>query len=167
MATTVPGLRVVQTTEGWAMGEIAGCLAVVWRQQPTIDAFQFRNTQLLALTQRLPAKCALVEVIESGSKPPSDETRKVAMEVFRKLGGELAGIGFVLEGNELKSTLNRAILTGMMFFVSQLQPTKVFKRSSDLAAWARGRVGSEDPAFEANLVAAFEHLRGLIGSSQR
>lgn len=160
------GLRVIQVTDGWAMGELSSCLAVVWRRQPTVEAFRFRNTQLQELAKRAPGKCALVEIIEPGSKPPTDEMRKVAMEVFRQLGGDLGGIGFVLEGNELKSTLNRAILTGMMFFVKQLQPTKVLKRSADLAAWARTRVGSDDPAFETHLVEAFEQLRRLIGTGQ-
>lgn len=167
MADGGSGVRIIQAAEGWAIGEIANCLAIVWRHQPTVDVFRFRNTQLQELAKRAPAKCALVEVIEPTSKPPTDEMRKVAMEVFRQLGGDLGGIGFVLEGNELKSTLNRAILTGMMFFVKQLQPTKVFKRSSELATWARARVASEDPAFETKLVAAFEELRRLIGPGQR
>ena len=157
------GLRVVHVTDGWAMGEISGCFAVVWRHQPTHEAFRMRNEQLQALTSRLPRKCALVEVVESTSKAPSDEVRRTAMQVFKQLGDQLSAIGFVLEGSEARSTLNRAILTGMTFFVRQLQPTKVFKRTVDVAEWTAARVQAGDPKFATELVTSLEQLRALIG----
>src|SRR5258708_3639900 len=128
-------LRVISVNEMCAMGEIDGCIAVVWHQQPSPDAFRARNEQLIELARKAPGKCALVELVEPQAKPPSQETRRVAMEVFRQLGTDLSAIGFVLEGNEMRSALIRAVLTGMMFFVRQLQPTKVFKHIDDMAEW--------------------------------
>jgi hypothetical protein len=160
----VPGLRVIASTKGWAFGEVGGCLAIVWRDQPTAEAFRRRNEELLALCGRTPGHCALVEVIEPSSKPPPSDVRRVAMEVFKQLGGNLSAVGFVLEGTEMRSAFARALLTGMMFLTKQLQPWKVFKNPSSMAEWIRPRVGAKDPQFEPNLVFALEHLRGLIAS---
>jgi hypothetical protein len=87
------------------------------------------------------------------------------MEVFKTLGRDLSGVGFVLEGNQVRTALNRAILTGMMFFVKQLQPTKVFKTAESMAAWIRPLVHADDPRFEADLTTALEHLRSAISTS--
>jgi hypothetical protein len=159
----VDGLEVLQITEGWAMGQVLDCLVIVWRSQPTSEAFRFRNEQLRALVGRAEGRCALVELVETTSKPPNDETRRVAMDVFKQLGDRLSAVGFVIEGSAVRSTLARAILTGMMFFVKQLQPTKVFKHAGETADWVRTRVQSTDPEFSRTIVNALEHLRGRIG----
>jgi len=160
----VPGLRVIAATDGWAFGEVGGCLAIVWRDQPTAEAFRRRNEELLAMCGKMPGQCALVEIIEPSSKPPPSDVRRVAMEVFKQLGGNLSAVGFVIEGTEMRSAFARALLTGMMFLTKKLQPTKVFKSASMMAEWIKPRVGAKDPEFEPNLVQALEHLRGLIAS---
>src|SRR5205814_768473 len=90
------------------------------------------------------------------------ETRRVAMDVFRKLGSDLSAIGFVIEGNEMRMAVVRAVITGMLFFVKQPQPSRVFKRLEDMIEWVRPRIHPEDPSFDAGLTAAFEHLRQLL-----
>jgi hypothetical protein len=159
------GLRVLYVSELCAMGEVDNCVAVVWRAQPTPESFRTRNTFLLDLAARAAGKCALVELIEANAKPPSQETRRVAMEVFKKLGPDLSAIGFVLEGSEMRSALIRAVLTGMMFFVKQLQPTKVFKRQEDMTSWVKPLVQPDNSNFHTELGAAFAHLRGLHGAA--
>lgn len=161
----VQGLRVIEVTTGWAMGEFDRCLAVVWRQQPTPDAFRTRNAALVELAKQHAHRLALVEIVEETSKPPSDETRRVAMEVFKTLGSDLTSIAMTLEGNQVRSALNRAILTSMMFFVKQLQPTKIFKHPAEAARWIKPYLQSNEAAFESNLVAALEELRSSIKSA--
>ncbi len=159
------GLTVHFVNEVCAMGEVDRCLAVVYRGQPSPEDFRTRNGHLVELAKRSPGKCALVELVEANAKPPSQETRRVAMEVFKQLGGDLSAIGFVLEGSEVRAALIRAALTGMMFFVKQLQPTKVFKQVGDMAAWVGPRMHVDDPNFAAELAKAFEHLRQLVHSN--
>jgi len=155
------GLQVIEITDKWAMGEFARCLVVVWRGQPNADSFRFRNEKLKDLVGRERGHCALVEIVEQGSTPPTDQDRRVAMEVFKDLGKDLSGVGFALEGSAMRTTLTRAILAGMGFFVKQMQPAKVFKHASDTAAWVRPLVNG-DEAFEAGLVGAIEDLRKSI-----
>jgi hypothetical protein len=162
MSDAPAGLRLIKVTNGWAIGEYERCLAIVWRDQPSIETFRERNDHLVELAKTNPGRCALVEIIETTSKPPGDDARKAAMEVFRKLGGDLSGIGFVVEGTEMRTALLRAILTGMLFFLKQPQPTKVFKRAPEMAAWVRTRVQNDDPGFDQRLLAVLEHLRSLI-----
>jgi hypothetical protein len=149
------------------MGEFERCLAVIWSAQPDPDLMRARAVQLVELCRKYPGKCALVEVVEPTSKPPNDATRKVAMDVFRELGPNLTSISFVLEGTEMSSVLARAVITGMLFFLKQPQPSKVFKRVSDMAAWVRPRIQADSTEFDANLALAFEHLRELMRSHAR
>jgi len=161
--STLHELRVVERTSGWAMGELDCCLLVVWRKQPTSDAFRTRNRALVDLVERYPGKSALVEVVEPTSLPPANETRRVAMQVFKDLGERLSAIGFVIEGSQMKQSVNRAILTTMMFFVKQMQPTKVYKTTAETSAWVRSRVGGS-AELEHRLVRGLDELRRMIPS---
>ena len=156
------GLRVIEVTPKWAMGEFEQCITMIWSGQPDHAAMQRRAEELLDLAKRFPGKCALVEVVESTAKPPNQDTRRVAMEVFRKLGNDLSAIAFVLEGNEMRTALIRAVITGMLFFVKQPQPSRVFKRLDELLEWLRPRLQPSRTGFDADLAAAFEHLRALM-----
>ena len=155
------GLRVLHVSELCAIGEIDNCIAVLWRAQPTPEEFRTRNKFLVDLAARAKGKCALLEVVEENAKPGSQDARRAAMEVFGKLGSDLSAIAFVLEGNAVRSAFIRAMLTGMMFFVKQLQPTKVFKHLEDMTGWAKPMVQPDNASFHSELATAFEHLRGL------
>jgi hypothetical protein len=160
------GLRVLHVSELCAIGEIDNCVAVVWRAQPTPEEFRTRNQFLLDLAGRAKGKCALVEVVEENAKPGSTDARRAAMEVFGKLGPDLAAIGFVLEGTQLRSSFIRAMLTGMMFFVKQLQPTKIFKHVEDMTSWVKPLVQPDNSNFNSELAAAFDHLRTLTDAAK-
>jgi hypothetical protein len=161
--TAVHELRVIDRTAGWAMGELDRCLLVVWRAQPTPDAFRTRNRALLDMVDRHGGGCALVEVVEPTSAPPANDTRRVAMQVFKDLGPRLAAIGIVLEGTQVKQSVNRAILTTMMFFVKQLQPTKVYKSIAETVTWVRSRIDGP-PDLEQRLARGLDELRRGIQS---
>ncbi|MEO8846980.1 MAG: hypothetical protein ABI591_28830 [Kofleriaceae bacterium] len=143
------------------MGVIDHCLLVIWRTQPTPDAFRFRNTALAAVVAKYPTRAALVEVVEANSTPPQDDARRVAMSVYKDLGDDLTAIAMLIEGSYIRSTLVRAILTTMMFFVKQLQPTKVFRSVSDTAEWI-GPAVRAGSGFEQRLNRAITELRAQI-----
>jgi hypothetical protein len=156
------GLRVLDVTNLWAMGEFERCIVVVWSGQPDDTKMKRRAEALVELCRQYPGRCALIETVEPTAKPPSQETRKVAMDVFRKLGSDLSAIGFVLEGSEMRTAMIRAVITSMLFFVKQPQPSKVFKRLKDMLDWVRPRIEPTNPSFDSEVSAAFEHLRGLM-----
>jgi hypothetical protein len=154
-------LRVLDATEGWAMGVIDHCLLVIWRTQPTPDAFRFRNAALSAVVAQYRGGAALVEVVEPNSTPPQDDARRVAMSVYKGLGDDLTAIAMLIEGSYIRSTLVRAILTTMMFFVKQLQPTRVFRSVGETAAWI-GPAVRAGSGFEQRLNVAIAELRAKI-----
>lgn len=156
-----PKLRIIEIGAVCSIAEYERCVLVVWRQQPTRAAFDQRHRILTELAARHPRTCAYVEVIESTSTPPTNELRKVAVEVFRKLGSDLGCVGFVLDGTELRTTMVRAILTTMTFFVPQMQPSKVFKRLSDVPAFIHSHIG-ETGFDQRTFVAAFDQLRRTV-----
>jgi hypothetical protein len=160
-ANAPDGLRVIEVTERWAMGEFERCVAIVWCGQPDVHALTRRGEELVELTKKFPGNCALVEVVESTAKPPSQEARRVAMEVFRKLGSDLSAIGFVLEGNEMRSAMIRAVITGMLFFLKQPQPSKVFKQLGPMIEWLKPRISATED-FGPRLTAVLDHLRQLM-----
>jgi len=155
------GLRVIEATDRWAIGELGPCILVVWRLQPNEETMRARAAALLELCAKYEGNCGLVEVVEPTSKPPSEATRRVAMEVFRDLGTRLSLITFTLEGDQLRTTVVRAIITTMLFFVKQPQQTKVTKTFSEATSWVRSRLGGP-PELEQELARGVEELRRSI-----
>ncbi|MBX3160051.1 MAG: hypothetical protein KF773_29045 [Deltaproteobacteria bacterium] len=154
------GLAVLETNTIYTMGECEQCLLVVWRLQPTKAAFDRRDAALVDLAARFPERCAYLEVIESESKPPPGDLRKAAVDVFPRLGKNLACVGACIDGTQVRSAFVRAILAGMTFLMPRFQPAKVFKRVGDMAEWARGFVG-KDAELEKKVGAAFAYLRSV------
>ena len=156
-------LRVIETSERWALGELERCVLVVWRLQPDEQTMRARAAALRELCLKYEGRCALVEIVEPTSKPPSEATRRVAMEVFRDLGPRLSLITFTLEGDQVRTAVARAIITAMLFFVMQPQPTKVCKTIAEAASFVRERVGDSQD-FEAQLTRGLDDLRRAIHS---
>ena len=156
--TSKADVSIIEANNVIVLGETEQCLLVVWRRQPTKETFQRRNAAVVDLAARFPSRCAYLELIEPTSTPPPSNLRQVSVEAFPKLGSTLSCIGIVIEGNQIRTTLVRAILTGMTFLIPQFQPYKVFKRRADLAEWTGPRIGSA-PGFADRLHAAFEILR--------
>jgi hypothetical protein len=154
-------VTVIDAAPGYALGEFEHCLLVVWRLQPTAEAFQQRNRRLLDLAGRHPRACAYFEIIEPSSRPPPGELRPLGVEVFSQLGDRLSCIAITVEGSALWSALVRAILTGMTFLTPQFQPYKVFKRLSDAAPWVEPRIGAGSGFFD-RLSPAYETVRRAI-----
>jgi hypothetical protein len=158
MSTAPEGLRIIHSSDVCAMGEFERCVICIWHLQPTQDTFDLRNRELQQVAARYPGRCGYVDVIEPASKAPPDPLRKLAVQVFRELGKELACIAFLVDGSELRSALTRSVLTTLTFLLPQVQPSKVFKTAFDVAVWMRPRVGHEQE-FDARFVTALDFLR--------
>lgn len=158
-------LTVIETNGELAIGIYGRCLLVVWRAQPTDATMGRRNVILREICAKFPGNCALVEVIEPSSKPPNESTRKVAMDTIRDLGPKLTAIAFALEGDQIRVALNRTILTTMLFFLKQPQPTKAFRTIREALTWTAARI-SEGADFVTGAEASLESLRDLIGATQ-
>lgn len=156
-------LRVIEASERWALGELDRCVLVVWRLQPDEATMRARAAALRELCAKYEGRCALVELVEPTSKPPNEATRRVAMEVFRDLGTRLSLITFTLEGDQIRTAVVRAIITAMLFFVKQPQPTKVCKTIAEAASWVRTRV-DDSPDLEQQLTRGLDDLRRSIQS---
>jgi hypothetical protein len=160
------GLRVLESSERWALGELDRCILVVWRLQPDEPTMRRRAEALRELCARSPAACALVEIVEVSSRPPAELTRRVAMDVFRDLGPKLSLISFTLEGDQLRATVARAIITAMLFFVKQPQPAKVFREIPQMLAWVQRILATDDHDFVSSTRLALETLRQHIVAAE-
>ena len=156
------GLRVLKVDRDYAFGEQDGCLLVIWRGQPTEESYRERAAFMLDLAGRLPGRCGVIEVIEPSSKPPSPAARNVIAQSMRDVGRSLSGMTSVVEGNELRATLVRAVLAGLQLLVRGEQPMRVDKDLRRAAEWLCGMMKASDPALPARLVEAVETLRRNI-----
>jgi hypothetical protein len=130
--------------DDWAMGEFGPCLIVIWRGTVTVAALHQVNERIVNLAQRRPGHCAYINVIEKNSPLPSAQTRKLAMEGVEKPGRALTCMAAIIEGNELRSTVVRAIITGMAFLLPKSQPTKMFKDTQQMASWLKKQLPEEN-----------------------
>jgi hypothetical protein len=157
----VDGVTIHAAHKGWALGELGPCLIVVWRGNVTEEALLFINERIWDLTQRRPSNCAFVTVIERGSPPPNGPMRKLAMAGLTRPGEALRCKVAVIEGNELRATLVRAILTGMALLRTQAQPTKFFKDTQEMARWVASHLNDSGNLHQ-EIVRAAEVVRNQM-----
>jgi hypothetical protein len=146
----------------WAAGEFGPCLMVVWRGAPAEEDVRQINTWIGKLTQRLPGKCVYINVIEPKSPAPSSAARKLAMEGLSRPG--LACKVAVIEGNELRAALVRAILTGMALLRREEQPTKWFKNTREMSLWVKDQLQAAGD-LDQQIVQAAEVIRNQMPTS--
>lgn len=156
--TRTPGPRIHLATPDATIGEYDGILIVVWRGPPTYELFDNRNALIRDVTARRPGTCGLVEVIESGAPPPPPEMRPYALRVFHEIGDAIGFIVFLLDSSDVRTTLNRAILTGMSFLMPQPRPSKVFKSAQALASWV-GDHSDRSSGFPETLARSIKFVR--------
>ena len=154
----VEGIVIHAAQKQWALGEFGPCLIVVWRGNVTEEALLFINERIWDLTQRRPGDCAFVTVIERNSPPPNAPLRKLAMAGLTRPGNALTCKVAVIEGNELRSALVRAILTGMALLRTQAQPTKFFKDTQEMSTWVKSQL-KDSPDLDKEIVRAAEVIR--------
>jgi hypothetical protein len=156
---TVEQVTIHAVDRDWAMGEFGPCLMVRWRGTVTERALLQINEQIVALTQRCPGKCAYINVIEGSSPTPPASLRKLTMEGLNRPGKALGCMVAVIEGNELRSTIVRAILTGMSLLRVQGPPTRFFKSTEEMSVWVRNHLATVVAAeFDRDIVRAAEVL---------
>src|SRR5687767_8275401 len=155
---TVDGVVIHAAQKHWALGESGPLLIVVWRGSVTEEALRVVNDRLWDITQRQPGKCSFVTIIERNSPAPSAPLRKIAMEGISRLGKSLNNKVVVIEGNELRNALTRAVLTGMVLLRPETQPTKFFKDTRQMSGWLKGQL-ADVPNLDQEVVRAVEVIR--------
>jgi len=160
LAHPVDGMVIHASQPHWALGEFGPCLIAVWRGAVTAEALVVINEKIWNLTQRRPGACAFVTVIEQNSPPPSAPNRKLAMEGLSRPGKALGCKCAVFEGNEFRTALVRAIMTGMALLRRQDQPSKFVKTLPELATWVQAQIRAAGGEVDSNdIVRACEQIR--------
>lgn len=161
----VDGLVVHAADHEWAMSELGPCLIVVWRGPVTEERLRLINERLWNLSQARPGACTYLNVIEPTSPAPNGPLRKMSMEGIARPGKALTCIAAVLEGNELRLAMVRAVMTGMALLRPRGQSTKFFKTTSDMAGWVVNQLRAAGAAIESDaIVRACEETRSAIGA---
>ena len=159
----VDGLVIHASDHEWAMTELGPCLIVVWRGPVTEARLKLINERIWNLSQARPGACTYLNVIEPSSPAPNGPLRKMSMEGISRPGKALTCIAAVLEGNELRLAMVRAVMTGMALLRPRGQSTKFFKATGDMAAWVVNQLRAAGAVIESDaIVRACEHTRSLI-----
>ena len=161
-ARTVDGVVIYAAERTFAMGRMGPCLIVVWRGQPTAAAVSQINPQILDLVRERPRECVYINVIEHGSPSPPSPVRKLVMQGIAAAGDALPCKCAVMEGNELRLVLVRAVLTSMELLRSRQQPTKFFKTTQEMSVWVKKQLPNAIPNLDQEIVRAAEVIRKQI-----
>ena len=162
MATDSRQLEVVKTMPGTVLAVTGNVVFAIWRGSATEEMYRRINEELVQLTTRYPRNCAYMQVIEASAKPPTAADRKIAMDGVKAVGDELPCVVVVVEGTAIRSTLVRAVLTGMTLLIPRMQKTKILGRVEDGPTWIKKTLGLNDENFEADLRAKVEEIRRQI-----
>src|SRR5262245_1952474 len=158
---SVDGVVIYAAESHWALGEVGPLLIVVWRGKVTEPAMLLVNERIWDITQRRPGNCAFVTIVERTSPPPTAPLRKLAVTGFSRPGKALTCKIAVVEGNELKAALSRAVLTGMALLRPQDQPTKFAKDTEEASLWVKAQLGDTGD-LDKEIVRAVEVVRNQM-----
>jgi len=157
----VDGLVVHDAYPHWGMAEFGPCLIVVWRGNVTEEALRKIGERISLLAAQRPGHCTYLNVIERNSPPPTPPLRKIAMADIARPGKALTCIGAVIEGNEFRAALVRAIMTGMTLLRPAGQPAKFFKTVQEMSRWVQGQL-PDVANLDGQIVLAVEFLRAQL-----
>ena len=161
----VEGMIVHALHAHWALGELGPCLIVIWRGVVTEEALRVINARIWDMTQARPGRFAYINVIERNSPAPSAPLRKLAMEGLARPGAAMTCKCAVIEGNEFRSAMVRAVMTGMALLRTQDQPTKFFKTTQEMAVWVASHLREAGAEIDGRAIArGCEQLRGQMPS---
>ena len=155
-------VQVLKTMPGTILAATGNVIIAIWRGIATEEMYRRINDELLQLTTRYPQHCAYMQIIETSAKPPTAAHRKIAMDGVKAVGDKLGCVLVVVEGSEIRSTLVRAVLTGMTLLIPRMQKTKISGRVDDGLAWLKKALGLKDENFEADLIAKVKEIRAQI-----
>jgi hypothetical protein len=156
---------VLETTPGSILGAAENCLIMIWRGVATETMYLRIGEELVTLTQRFPHNCAYLDIVESKATPPSAALRKIAMQNVRRVEDKLGCAVVVIEGSELRSTLVRAVLTGMSLLLPRMRNTKIVRNVDDATAWIKKTLSLQDAEFERRMSGHVEEIRRQIPTS--
>lgn len=158
-----PLLAVRVVDEAHAVGIWGRTLIQIWRGPPTGKASAKVNDigRVLVASGSVPATCLFI--VERGSPPPNEETRKNFATFSRDIGSKMAIAVVVSEGGGFRAALVRAVGVALTTLVPH---SSNFKFVNDLAAAFRllaphlapGTGGVE------GLAKATEELRSKMGA---
>lgn len=97
-------------------------------------------------------------VIDRHAKPPSDAIRVEMDEALKSLGGHVAAMAHVIEGEGFLAAAKRSALTMLTLLARLSFPVKIFAEPLAAAAWLVGQLGSSRRVVE------FQDLRAAADS---
>ena len=100
-----------------------------------------------------------IVVIDPSSGFPSEETRRVALEVTRFTNPQTVAVAVIVLGDGFWASAIRGVLTTLGFLGKPTHPRKIFRYEEEGVDWAIESIAESPEKYRSNLLAALAQLR--------
>jgi hypothetical protein len=161
VSATLPRARVLTQGDGLIMAEYGPVCLALWRKKSTRERFERQKTALDEVVRKRPGEVAFVCVIESTSEPPDDDIRRESSQMITRHGAKLKGVACIIEGDGFRAAITRSVLSGIVLFIRNKAPIKMFATVAHASEWVRTLVplGPSQP-----FLREVEGLRAQLGA---
>ena len=90
---------------------------------------------------------------------PSEDTRRVALEVTRKTGGQTRAQALVIRGDGFWASAMRGIMTTIWSLNAVKRPRKVVRQEEEAVDWVIETIGESAPTYRQLLLTSLAQLR--------
>ncbi len=133
-------------------------MVVVARKEPSTDITRQADVCVNALERKYQGNSALLVIVKSDVRPPSDEGRERIRDAMKTCERSMRIGAIVVEGQGFIATATRSAITMMLFVVRTTFRVKVFSSTEDAAAHVCSALTADDLT-PAGLLQAIGDLR--------
>jgi hypothetical protein len=159
MSRAVGKLVVHHRSKGVAIGTIDGFFLMRCYGDITPVDIQATLVGHEALVAFRPEGGGSIVAVDPTATFPSEETRRVALEVTRKTGSKTLAHALIVLGDGFWSSAMRGVITTIWSLTSVSHPRKVLRQEEEGVDWVLETVGESAPRYRHVLLAGLVQLR--------
>jgi hypothetical protein len=137
-------------------------ILLIWREGVDVAAAEQYRKIAVGLGHKFPAGTGSIQIVEPASSVPSSEVRNILASVPEQLGAVPTFVAVVAEGESLRSSLVRGVVTGVSLLMRKRLPMGVFSDLREAAAFAAKQLPSAGYSAE-EIVSALNDVRAQVG----
>jgi hypothetical protein len=154
----MPATTVVVTTPDHVIATYRHLAIIIWKVNTTLEGVRALREAARALAGAHPAGIGLLTLVEEGAPAPSGPARASMAQAAQTLGDVVRASAVTFEGDGLRASLVRAVVSGVNLVAKQPFPHQVFATVQAASQWLGPRLG---PAIEPREIAqAVAQIRG-------
>ena len=154
--------RRAQTIEDdFAVGDFDSVLFCIWRNETSQRGIETARRAIDGLATRYPTGIGMIVIVEKDAVLPGPDERAELSALLKHSGHVAVASALVFEGEGLRATAVRSLVTGLSMLARQPYPHRVFSDVEAAARWIAPVLGAAtgSPTTSTTLAGAVDTFR--------